>query len=381
VRNVDTRIYYTFHDRDNSSTHVEFGPASTVSCGTPCENELFSYTKHNVGIEAFWRFMPGNRLGAGYDHWNNDYEGRPDYDGMRENRFFVEYKNTQLGNVSGRIKYTYLERRSDFLWGNLGTTGADAEFLNRFVSAFDLSDLNRDEVKVSVDVAPMRMVDLSFEGVWRKNDYQDITFGRTNDKRYELYGSASFGDFSRFRVTLFGDYEEIKYDAAHRYIGSVPCNAASGPLCNDPTQPPFANAYNWWSNVKDRNWVAGIGADVPVNEQLMLKGSVLYYETDGSADFTSQNNFGSPLPIGNFDDTKRTSVNLKAIYTLNKNWSFTAGYAFEKWRYNDISHDGQTYTIPFPGVTNSTTQSYLNGYLGNTDYEANIFYVIGTYRF
>jgi hypothetical protein len=42
---------------------------------------------------------------------------------------------------------------------------------------------------------------------------------------------------------------------------------------------------------------------------LMLKGSVLYFQTDGPANAASQNNFGNPLPITAFDDGKRTSVN------------------------------------------------------------------------
>ena len=39
----------------------------------------------------------------------------------------------------------------------------------------------------------------------------------------------------------------------------------------------------------------------------MFKGSLLYYETDGAADIASQSNFGNPLPITAYDDTKRTS--------------------------------------------------------------------------
>jgi hypothetical protein len=116
-------------------------------------------------------------------------------------------------------------------------------------------------------------------------------------------------------------------------------------------------------------------------ERLLIKGSVLYYETDGSADISSQNNFGNPLPITAYDDTKRTSVNLKGIWTYDKNWSFTLGYAYERWRYNDAGYDGYQYTIPFPGVTTNTSQSYLNGYNAFNNYEANIFYLLANYKF
>lgn len=400
MKGVDTRVFYNFYDRNNESTLVEYRPVSGLSCGTTgiCENELFSYRKHNFGLEGYWRFIPGNRIGAGYEYWKKDYEGRPDYDESKENKFFVEWKNNQLDNVGGRIKYTYLERRSNFLWSNLGTTGADADFLSRFVSAYDLSDVNRHEVKASLDWTAMPNLDFSFAALWKENNYQNITFGRTKDKRYELYGSVNWGDFQRLRVSLFGDVEEVKYDANHRYIGAVPCNASSGLLCNDPSQPPNALAYNWSSRTKDKNWMVGVGADFPVNEQLLLKGSVLYVEADGSADFSSQcggtpglpstncPNIGTtaaivPFPIANFDDSKRTSFNLKGIYTLSRNWAFTLGYAYERYRYDDVSYNGYTNTIPFPGVTNNTSQSYLTGYGANPNYTANIVYGYATFRF
>jgi len=127
--------------------------------------------------------------------------------------------------------------------------------------------------------------------------------------------------------------------------------------------------------------VVGFGADWPVMEKLMVKSSALYYHTDGSADIASQNNFGNPLPITAYDDTKRTSLNLKGIYNYDKRWAFTLGYAYEKWRYSDAAYNGYQYTVPFPAVSNNTSQSYLNGYLAFNNYQANIFYLLATYRF
>jgi len=78
---------------------------------------------------------------------------------------------------------------------------------------------------------------------------------------------------------------------------------------------------------------------------------------------------------------KQTSLNLKGVYTLDKNWSFTGGYAYNKYDYSDIAYNGYQYTIPYPGVTSSTTQSYLNGYRAFTNSDQNIFYILATYRF
>jgi len=225
------------------------------------------------------------------------------------------------------------------------------------------------------------MLDFSLEATWKGNDYQNIVLGRTSDKREDIYLSASWGDPSHFRITGFGDYERISYDSNHRNVGVGSCDSKTGPNCFDPSAPPSSSSFNWSGNNRDHNWVLGIGFDWPATEKWKFKGSILYYETDGSADIASQNNFGNPLPITAYDDSKRTSLNLKAIYAYDKNWSFTAGYAYEKWRYNDAAHDGYQYTVPFPGVTTNTAQSYLNGYLAFTNYNANIFYLLATYKF
>jgi MtrB/PioB family decaheme-associated outer membrane protein len=378
---VDTRVYYNYYKRNNDSTDVIYGAASIVNCsGGPCENFLYDFTKNNVGLDAYWRFMPKNRLGAGWDYQKTT-QNREDYDNIETNKVFVEWKNTALDNLTGRVKYTHLQRRSDYLLGNAGVNGGDPNFLERFTSRFDSSNLDRDEVKLLADWSPMPFLDFSFEAIWKNNQYKDITLGRTNDKRDEVYLSGSWGDAARLRLTAFGDVEHITYDSNHRQVGVSPCTAASGLNCFDPGQPPNANAFNWSAGNKDRNWVIGIGADWPAMERLMVKASVLYYHTDGSADISSQNNFGTPLPITAYDDTQHTSANLKGIYSYDKNWSFTLGYAYERWRYSDAGYNGYQYTIPFPGVSNNTSQSYLNGYLAFNNYNSNIVYLLATYKF
>ena len=363
LKSVDTRVWYNYYKRNNDSNEVVYNPVPGLNCGGgPCSGDLFSYRKNNFGFDAYWRVLPGNRLGAGWDYLDV-HQNRIDYDYVRWNRFFVEWKNTQLATLSARLKYSYVQRRSDYNLSDAGTNAGDPEYLARFTSAYDSSDLNRNEVKLTADWNPLPLLAFSLEGIWKDNQYQNIVLGRTSDKREEIYLSGSYGDFAKVRATAFGDWEHITYDSNHRQIGTSPCNAASGPNCFDPSAPPNSTAFNWSAQNKDRNWVVGVGVDWTLSERWMLKASALYYETDGSADIASQNNYGNPLPITAYDDTKRTSLNLKGIWSYDKNWSFTFGYAYERWRYSDAAYNGYQYTIPFPGVSNNTSQSYLNGYL------------------
>ena len=375
IKNLDTKIYYNWYDLDNNSTHVTFDAASAVDCNGPCQNELYSYRKNNAGIEGLYRFDRANRLSGGWDYVDVD-QTRIDYDDYTTNRFWVEYKNTSLENVTARFKYWYLERRSNFLLGDAGTGPNDPFYLNRFINRFDNSPLDQNVFKATLDWSPAPLLDTSFEYIYKDNSYKGTTLGRTGDRRNEVFGTVSYGDLNKWRVTLMGDYEWVKYDSYHRNISD-----SALPGAFDPSTSPNSSNYNWSATNDDNNWMVGVGLDWYATDKLTIKGSALYFESDGQSDVVSQNNFGNPLPINAYDNWKRTSLNLKAIYALSKTWSFTGGYAYERTRYSDIAFDGYQYTLPFPGVTNNTGQSYLNGYRAFTNADANIFYLLATYKF
>jgi len=375
AKTVDTRLYYNWHKLDNNSTQLVFAEGGALDCGGPCDSTLYSYRKNNFGVDGIWRFSRGNRLSGGYDYLDT-HQNRIDYDDVRYNKLWGEYKNSTLDELSMRIRYQYSERRSHFLLGDAGTDPNDPNFINRFIARFDNSDLNQNYIKFVGDWTPAPLWDASVEATLKKNEYPNTTLGRTGDRRYELFGTLSFGDFTKMRVTFMADYEWVKEDSYHRNISD---SAASGAF--DPNTPPTSSNYNWQARTKNDNWLVGIGLDWQAAERVVVKGSVQYFKSDGTSSVDSQNNFGNPLPIQAFDDWKQAAINLKAIYTLNKRWQFTAGYAYDKVEYSDIAYDGYQYTVPFPGVTNNPGQSYLNGYRAFPNSSVNIFYVLATMHF
>ena len=371
MRGLDTRIYYNYYKRDDTSTHVTFN--GTIATGY--ENELFSYKKNNYGIDGYWRFDRANRLGAGFDFLKTE-RTRFDFDESEDKRFFVEYKNSMLDNVVARLKYTMLERDSSFLLANDGTGPNDVAYWNRFLKAYDVTDLDRDEWKLTVDWTVADGLDLSFEGITKKNKYRDQVLGRLDDDRQEIYASASYVTTNGMRFTVFGDVERVEYNSRHRVVGN-----SSTPGAYDPATPATADNYNWEGKNKDKNWAAGIAFEAAVMPKLALKASAIYYKTDGSVDFAAQRDVTSPSypqPIGQYDDSKRTSLNVKGVYTVDKNWTVTLGYAYEKYEYSDAQFDGYRLVIP---NSNAAQNSYFNGYYANPDYKANIFYGWVTYRF
>ena len=381
---LDTRVYLNWQKMKNDGTQVEFCASGAAVCGGTFENELWDYKKENAGLDAYYRLDKHNRIGGGYDY-NHITQNRIDFDDTTTNTFWVEWKNSSLDNLVARLKYSYLDRSSTFLLGNAGTGPNDAAYLSRFVKAFDLANLTQNRLKLTLDWAAADGVGVAFEYLYKDNQYGDTTLGRTSDTRNEVFANVTWGAPNSARVTLFGDYETVKYDSDHRYVGASPtCTAATGPNCFDPGNPnPTAQAYNWSASVKNNNWLVGLGVDFPVDEKFVVIGSVMYEQVDGSSDMSAQNNFGNPLPLPNYPNIKTTSFNIKGVYTFNRNWSFTAGYAYQKYDYNDDQYNGYTNTVlPIttpPTAVNQT--SYLNGWNAFQSYNANIVYLLGTFRF
>ncbi len=369
MRNLDTRLYYNYAKRDDSSTHLTFNSTLGVFV-----NEPFSYKKNNFGIDAHYRLNRQNRLGVGYDDLDTK-RNRFDFDRSRDRKVFLEWKNSAFENFAARVKFTQLKRDSDFLLENDGANANDVLYWNRFLKAYDAADLKSNQWKGTFDWTPGEAVDFSIEATAKKNDYTGQVLGRLKDDRREFYVSASFAGPASIRFTVFGDIEVVKYDSRHRVVGT-----ATAPGAYDPNTAPTATNYNWESTAKDRNWAFGAALDWPVMDKLAFKASVMRYKTDGQVDFGSQTAITSPtypVALEAYDDSERTSINLRGIYTMSKAWSFTLGYAYEKYDFRDAGYEGYRYTIPAANQANS----YLNGYYANPQYKANIIYGLVTYTF
>jgi outer membrane protein OmpA-like peptidoglycan-associated protein len=431
--NVDTRVYYYWTKLQNNSSDIVFGDAPTnptaLGCGNVppappanpattawpngnCEPDKFNYRKNDVGFDVYWRFARGQRLGFGYDYWDLN-QTRVDYDKAHASTVFLEYKNTMLDTLSARVKYRYIKRNSTHNFSTDGLSVNDPNYLLAFTSAFDMQDETTNEIRLFLDWTPMPMLATSFEGNWAKNNYDNVTYGRTDNDQQGYYLSVNWGASDKLTVRGFGDWQQTKYPSNHRYIGTVsngppgnntppgwcPLAPASNanPGCYDPNQqawfiPPnsssYTGSYNWSSQTKDTTWMLGVGADWPLTDAWLLNASYIYVSNEGEATFSSPccdkngNPFNNPLNIGNFDNTKQQYFNIKASWSLNKNWSFSGGYAYEKFSRNDIGAQGFTYILPSPTiVTPSTSASYLNGYYLNPNGNQNIFWVTVTYRF
>jgi len=384
ARNLDTRAYYNYYRRHNTSTDIVFdvttaglvcfeaGTTSPANVNVPCTGERYGYTKNNAGFETEYRASGGNRISAGLDYLDINRD-RFDSAETGESKVFVQWSNNLLESLTARFKYQYMWRRSEFLTDNAGYDANSPFYLERFNRSFDVANLNQHLVKAYFDYSPVQFLDLGFEAYYKKNDYEDFILGRMNDQREEFQGSIAYGDPEKYRLALFADVEFIRYDSYHRTINASPC-PSSAPNCFDPTIPPTSTAFNWGARLKDKNWMIEFSGDWPITPKLTLRGSAIVEKSRGRVDFESQRFAdGTPAaalyPIYSYDNIERRSVSPKAIYLPVKNLELTVGYSYERYAYTDAQFEGYQYTIG-----TGTTTSYLSGIYAFPDYRAHIGY-------
>jgi len=367
---VDTRAYMDYAKEDNNSTQMSF-PGTVLTGGTCgdaafnplCEPERYHYKRTKVGVEGGYRLTRENKLSGGLEYSSAERE-RVDFTKTKDTRVFAQWKNSSVDWLTGRIKYQFLTRKSDFNADIVATTDNPTDF---YVRRYDLANVSQNQLKLILDATVAPRVDLAFEAIFKDNDYKDTLLGRTNDTRQEYYASASFGNPNEFRVLVFGDVELTQYESFHR-VGTGGA---------DPATPPTATTYNWGATSKDRSWQLGLGMDWKPRERLTLKASLIVAKTEGTADFTAEAGGAGPFAsISNVDNTKRTSLNVKGIYDYSKNWELTGGYAHEKYEYDDIAYNGTLYQ-----TTAATSAGVVTGQFSFQPYTANIVYAMAKYKF
>jgi hypothetical protein len=376
----DFRVWANDFERENDSTHVVFTGFNSVNqglgcvgtlggTGAPgtsngprlCENEPFAFDRMSVGGELSWKPNRENRITAGYEELDTEREFHPDSDETHDERLSVEWRNMSLDTLAASVKYTHIDRTSNYLAPQLPNT----------VWSFDVANSDRDVVKVDLDFTPSDVTEFSLEYYYKKNDYSESASGRLADDRNEIYLSAGFGPSDGFRFKIFADYDTSTTDA--RLVNR---NSTTGAI-----------NYTVFTDVDDEYLALGAGFDWPVMEGLLITGSVMWDKSEGTVEFD-----GIPgvqaLPttlvdIPNYGNNDKLLFNFKGTYDLPGRWGLIAGLAYEDVNFDDIQFDPYLYVLPPGTLTGSAqaTASYLSGWYRDPAYEAIIGSILVTYHF
>jgi hypothetical protein len=85
----------------------------------------------------------------------------------------------------------------------------------------------------------------------------------------------------------------------------------------------------------------------------------------------------STADVENWDDYRKESLMLKAIYNVSKKLSFAAGYAYERFKYEDAALDN----YPYYFSVSNTNVSYWTGVYSEPSYTANVVFASVAYKF
>jgi len=398
VAKLDLNVFYNYYDLQNNSTSVSYRQGSQgTNCATPPVNsatcfqiaplleevgEAFGYTKNAAGFDLAWAFNRSNKLlgGFGWENIDRNLEAAPKTD---DYRYWVEYRNNGWNNLTGRLKYEFLQRRSDLVNTAAPTSVA------AYYTAYDVNNFDANVVKFNIDWTPSPMWLVGFGATWRDVDYKDNYFGRTKDRNEQFDGTVAWGD-DKLRITGIGNWGKIRYDQAYRNIGSATSTppTSTGPL---PSDPQNSLNYNWNTQNTQDGWMGSVLVDWVPTDKWTLTTSYTYQKTTGGVDFTSGNTaagggfLGGPLVNYVNDNTTLQRFQIKGTYTLNNKWAFNGGYAFEKYDYADGQMAGYGSYYPYFANLNTAAvgsgNAWYTGAFANPAYKSNLVWLTVTYKF
>ncbi len=260
--------------------------------------------------------------------------------------------------------------------GDQGTENAIGQYVRRF----DGAPLNRDTFKASVEIYPIANLSFGVGYKYKHSDYKDTILGLKSTKSDELNLDAGYTIGKIAQINAYFDMELNKDDQVQRVFTVAGANP-SGTIQN-------ATNYNCNVKMKDNSYVWGVSTDIyliPKKLTLILQHDNV--NSNGHADFTyllasaipsGRNN--DNIDIGNWDDYRLTSYMAKLRYTPTKHYVFTAGYAYEHYKYSDASYDNYS---PVSGTfpPGGSTTALLTGAYANPNYQAHIIFAAVAYRF
>ncbi|WP_028318187.1 MtrB/PioB family outer membrane beta-barrel protein [Desulfobulbus elongatus] len=359
VEKLDTRLYYRYLERENNSSRIFYSTGEGDNA-----RELLSYDKNTAGAELGYRLPYRTKANVGYEYENIDrstplpaFVEAPEtyyrYDkpeSTTNDTFFAKLKNNWLGWLSASIKYKHLKRDSDF-------SGLVYDpYQNVGVIRFDAANKTMDEVKLGFEFSPFDRLDFGVDCTYQMNDYDNSRESRTDDERKNIYFDVAWRFFKKATLSGFVGFEHTETDANR--ITNL----------EDDLAPVYAQY------VDDDYWTYGLALTLPdIVDKLTFKISWQYQKSDGSVEYNNSLTGTDLVNIEDSDDYTKQTLEARAIYAFDANWSVTVGYLYEKFKFSDIAYANYQYILD--------NSDYYSGVYYDQNYTANLGYVILSYKF
>ena len=373
---LDGKAFYKDYKKDNKSDKITTTDATALPA--TFANDLFGYQKEKYGVGLGFRLPASVYLSGGYTHGKikRDREDIPKND---DDIINIDLRWSGLDFMVAKVGYERLQRKAEFEEPTV-TSASDSANIERFIRRFDVAARDQDKYKASIDFFPIENLTFSLGYRHKNTDYKDTILGLHKAKSDEFNIDADYLIGKRVRLFGYFDYEYAKLDQFQRQLPSPT-------TLYDPASPPTPTAFNWTVTETDKNYAYGVGTDIYIlPNKFTLKLQYSYWKSDGSADYTYL--LGSnPLPSGRtqdnidistLDNYKTTYYLAKVIYNVTNYLSLAAGYAYEKYVFDDAQYNGYNYV---PTSSTGSTLGYLTGAYSNPSYRANVVFFSAAYKF
>ncbi len=381
---LDGKVFWKYYETTNKSdriTTTDTTAPSTSGIGPTFSNQdrLFDYLTYKYGGQLGFRLPWTFYLLTEYTR-NHISRKREDIPTNDDDIYNAELRWSGLDFLVARVGYERLHRRADF-HSPQGLDPADPDNIEPFIRRFDAAGKEQDTARANLDLFPIEDLNIGLGYRWRQVRYTDTLLGLRSWRGNEFHIDADYLLLKRVKFFGYFDFEYAKLDQFQRTFPSGTAGVFN------PNQTATDTAFNWTATETDYNWAYGLGTEIyAVPRKLTFLFQYSYVRSRGFVDYTYLLGL-NPLPptrtqdnidINGLDSYTLSYYLAKATYTPAKHFSFSLGWAYEKYNYNDAQYNGYQYV---PLSSTGAVLGFLTGAYANQNYRANIYFLSASYLF
>jgi MtrB/PioB family decaheme-associated outer membrane protein len=295
----------------------------------PFERRRYPYARENAGVDVRWSPARPFSVGAEYawERWQRDSRTRNAAE-TREHLPRITMDLRPSARVALRGSYLWSMRRADDY-----LESRDLPLLRRF----DQTDRDRERARLSLQLFPLDVLDLSLSYDRAESDYPGAAFGRTSDR--QAAWAAHVGWSPSQRITLHASYvdEDLRTSQRSRYRG-------------DQVVELDNETFDWVNIADETVRTVGVGGTVGVLPRQLDLG----FGWDHSRG-VSRSRSHNPVPPLSTNVTNRASAtaeDLPAVshtlnpaylhvrYRVSRSWMTSLRYSVDRFWNRDPRTDG-----------------------------------------
>lgn len=408
---------YKLEDRENNTPINNYLTTGGDAPGNSVQftNEPLNRKLQQFNVDGDYALGRGQAIRAEYERQEIRRTAKGEFtpfraDKTHENTVRLEFRNSLGESLTGRVSYSYAERRvSEYEEGNPRPTNPPAPLpaadpLLTGFEQFFLADRNRDKLRGSLNFDASENTSIQAGLDYNRDNYPDSPFGLKKSESwvFNLDGAVTVSD--AFSLNGFFSYEDMKVNLQSLAIARGLTTTTLVPHVSGPPCAPYTNVANtlpadyftdscrqWSQTQADKVNTLGVGFKYKglLAGKFDLAGDVAYARAKTPISVTGGTyyNTGVPssptgnvfIPAESFPDitSEMTDLRLTGTYAINRVSAVRMSYQYRRLKSSDWAYDA--YTNSPLGVL--AVQNYLGPGVTSPNYTAQVIGITYIYRF